>query len=76
MSRASEGSAAPERTGGRTGCPQAVRPCADDATVQTIVTAAWLGRMSVGTFVFHAVTFSLNDDRLPVMHQPIDHGGG
>jgi len=76
MSRASEGSAAPERTGGRTGCPQAVRPRADDATVQTIVTEAWLGRMSVGAFVFHAVTFSLNDDRLPVMHQPIDHGGG
>ena len=68
MSRANEGSAAPERTGGRTGCPQAVRPRADDATVQTIVTEAWLGRMSVGAFVFHAVAVSLNDDRLPVLN--------
>ena len=62
--------------GGGLGVPKLSRPYADDATVQTIVTEAWLGRMSVGAFVFHAVTFSLNDDRLPVMHQPVDHGGG
>ena len=27
------------------------------------------------TFIFHAIAVSSNDERLPVMHQPIDHGG-
>ncbi len=27
-------------------------------------------------FVFHAITVSLNNDRLPVMHQPVDQGRG
>ena len=34
------------------------------------------GAGSVRRLVFHAIAFSSNDDRLPVVHQPIDHGGG
>jgi len=30
----------------------------------------------LGGLVFHAIGVSSNDDRLPVMHQPVDHGGG
>ena len=29
----------------------------------------------VGVFVFHPIACSLYDDRLPVMHQPVDQGG-
>src|SRR6516164_3249008 len=31
-----------------------------------------VGRL--GIFVFHAIAVSLNHDRLPVMHQPVDQG--
>ena len=34
------------------------------------------GQSLFGWSVFHAIAVSLNDDRLPVMHQPVDHGGG
>ena len=30
---------------------------------------------SVAGFVFRAIAVSVNHDRLPVMHQPVDHGG-
>ena len=30
----------------------------------------------IGIFVSHAIAVSLNDDRLPVMHQPVDQGRG
>ena len=29
----------------------------------------------IGIFVSHPIAVSLNDDRLPVMHQPVDQGG-
>ena len=30
----------------------------------------------IGIFVFHPIAVSFNDDRLPVMHQPVDQGRG
>ena len=32
--------------------------------------------ISLGIFVFHPIAVSFDDDRLPVMHQPVDQGRG
>ncbi len=37
-------------------------------------TALWSLVGRIGSFVFHAKTVSLNNDPLPVMHQPVDQG--
>src|SRR5579863_9913295 len=38
--------------------------------------ASLTGRVGIGILVSHAEALSLNDDRLPVMHQPVDQGRG
>ncbi len=59
---------------GRTGPPPEliqIRPVPTRATTD-------IGPRRAGLFVvaFRSIAVSLDDDRLPVMHQPIDHGGG
>jgi hypothetical protein len=56
--------------------PQAVRPRAGDAAAKAIVRQSVARAGLVAGLVFHAIAVSLDDDRLPVVHQPIDHGGG
>ena len=55
--------------------PQAVRPGADGATAKRPAAEAWRDEVSC-RFCLLCDKFSLNHDRLAVMHQPIDHGGG
>ena len=62
--------------GGRNWLPKRFECLPKCAVVTAPACEAWLGRGLVGAFVFHAVAVSLNDDCLPVMHQPVDHGSG
>jgi hypothetical protein len=40
----------------------------------TLTRRAWSRAGRIGIFASHAIAVSLNDDRLPVMHQPVDQG--
>ncbi len=42
--------------------------------IRTLTRRVWSRAGRVGIFVFHPIARSLNDDRLPVMHQPVDQG--
>ena len=44
--------------------------------LRTLTRRAWSRAGRIGIFVSHAIAVSLNDDRLPVMHQPVDQGRG
>ena len=44
--------------------------------IRTLTRRVWSRAGRVGILVFHAIAGSLNDDRLPVMHQPVDQGRG
>ena len=44
--------------------------------LRTLTRRAWSRAGRIGIFVFHPIAVSLNDDRLPVMHQPVDQGRG
>jgi len=48
--------------------------------LRTLARRVWsrTGRFGIrlGIFVSHPITVSFNDDRLPVMHQPVDQGRG
>ena len=69
-------SAAPDWPGGgRTGLPMACLPTGNVTTTAS-ATPARLGRWSLGGMVFRAVGGSSDHDRLAVMHQPIEGGGG
>lgn len=75
MSRANEGSVAPERAGGRTELP---KPSDQVPTVPSRSDRpSKRGGDGVSCkFCLLCDKFSLDHDRLAVMHQPIDHGGG
>ena len=40
--------------------------------IGTLTRRAWSRAGRIEIFIYHLITLSLNDDRLPVMHQPID----
>ena len=42
--------------------------------IRTLTYCTWSLTGRIGIFVFHAKTRSLNNDPLPVMHQPVDQG--
>ena len=42
--------------------------------IRTLTRRVWSRAGRIGIFVFHPIARSLNDDRLPVMHQPVDQG--
>src|SRR6476660_5026435 len=42
--------------------------------LRTLTRRAWSRAGRIGIFVSHPIAVSLNDDRLPVMHQPVDQG--
>ena len=44
--------------------------------IRTLARRVWSRAGRIGIFVFHPIAVSLNDDRLPVMHQPVDQGRG
>jgi hypothetical protein len=56
--------------------PQTARLPTGNVTPATTAAQARLGRWSFGGLVFCAIAFSLNHDRLAVMHQPTESGGG
>jgi len=56
--------------------PQTARLPAGNVIPTATATQARPGRWSLGGLVSCAIAFSLNHDRLAVMHQPIESGGG
>ena len=44
--------------------------------LRTLTRRAWSRTGRIGIFASHPIAVSLNDDRLPVMHQPVDQGRG
>ncbi len=42
--------------------------------IRTLTRRVWSRAGRVGTFISHHIARSLDDDRLPVMHQPVDQG--
>ena len=61
---------------GGLGSPSRLTACRRDARRKRPRTRSVAGAGLFGGLVFHAIAVSSNDDRLPVMHQPVDHGGG
>src|ERR1700677_3517248 len=45
---------------------------------RTLSRRVWsrIGRFGIRLFVSHPIAVSFDDDRLPVMHQPVDQGRG
>ena len=76
MDRGSEGSAAPQVSEGGLGFPDSLMLCRRDPKAGATTHADVAGPGLLGGLVFHAIAVSSDDDRLPVMHQPVDHGGG
>ena len=62
--------------GGRAGLPKQSDGVPTSPQAESTAPAGVAGSGLLGALVFHAIAVSSNDDRLPVMHQPIDHGGG
>ena len=64
------------RAEGGLGFPASLMLRRRDPKAGTTTHADVAGPGLLGGLVFHAIAVSSDDDRLPVMHQPIDHGGG
>jgi len=75
LDRRSEGSAAPGESGGRVGLPKPSDRLPQKRRAKTPFQRVRPGAELFGGLVFHAIAVSSNHDHLPVMHQPVDHGG-
>ena len=62
--------------GGRAGLPSSLTVCRGDPKGKQSLAQEAAGAGLLGRLVFHAIAVSSDDDRLPVMHQPVDHGAG
>jgi len=61
---------------GRPGHSRRMRLTIHQHPIQTWTRRVWSRTGRIRIFVFHAIARSLNEKRLPVMHQPVDQGRG